>query len=241
MTTINPPEDALPAWVGDDPAVRALYANAPEWRPAIATAEGDVAAQNRLRDFARRWREASQVITLAEAERRWRKVNLRQNAPMDRPFRWQAADGRGTWLTTVAAMEEAFGPEPAGSTVLFFDLRGCAMLDVQEVDDTHLNRSYYLLAGNPAVRVVVRGGQIEQAVNRALAVKAGFEDCWGQWQANAHLRGRKTYLVTVFLSDERAAADAEPFSAWLHRNYLAGDAPYREAGGRYPQRPHGEV
>jgi hypothetical protein len=51
-----------------------------------------------------------QVITLAEAERRWRKSNLRQN-PQNLPYRWKADDGRGTWLTTVADMQSAFGPE----------------------------------------------------------------------------------------------------------------------------------
>jgi hypothetical protein len=49
-----------------------------------------------------------QVITLAEAERRWHKSNLRQNPP-NLPYRWKADDGRGTWLTTVIDMETAFG------------------------------------------------------------------------------------------------------------------------------------
>jgi hypothetical protein len=51
-----------------------------------------------------------QIITLAEAERRWHKSNLRQN-PSGLPYRWKAEDGRGTWLTTIADMKAAFGSE----------------------------------------------------------------------------------------------------------------------------------
>lgn len=49
------------------------------------------------------------LMTLAEAERRWRKTNLRQNADTF-PRRWKG--GERAWLTTEAEMTRCFGPEP---------------------------------------------------------------------------------------------------------------------------------
>jgi hypothetical protein len=120
---------------------------------------------------------------------------------------------------------------------LHIDQAGVDLLTVQEYDDV-LDRFYYLLGDNPAVRVTVREGQIEDCAGRTLAVIAGVEECWGQWQANAHLEGRKTYAVTIFAADARdAAPELETLSAWLHRNYLADGAPYREPGGRCYRTP----
>ena len=47
------------------------------------------------------------LMTLAEAERRWRKTNLRQNK--GGPRRWKM--GR-EWWTSRREMEAAYGPEP---------------------------------------------------------------------------------------------------------------------------------
>lgn len=108
---------AMPDWLKASPggmgeAARQLYMSSLDWRCDMHAAEGDPDAQDRIRYFAREWDIARHTITLAEAERRWRKSNLRQN-PLDFPFRWQSEDGRGTWLTTTMIMERCFGPEPA--------------------------------------------------------------------------------------------------------------------------------
>jgi hypothetical protein len=119
---------------------------------------------------------------------------------------------------------------------LYIDKAGADLLDIQEYNERR-DRAYYLLADNPAVRVTVRDGDIEGCVGQALAVIAGVEECWGQWQANAHLRGRKTYGVTVFSEDARDVGQAT-LSTWLQRNYLDDDAPYSEAGGEYSTPVH---
>ena len=103
-------EATMPAWVkADTPAVRELFLASLEWRMQMFTEDQDT--QDRIREYAREWDLARHTITLAEAERRWGKANLRQSPP-DRPFRWQSDDGRGTWLTTTWAMERVYGPEP---------------------------------------------------------------------------------------------------------------------------------
>lgn len=105
-------EVTMPDWVKTDTqAVCDLFHASLEWRIEMFAASDDPQAQDRIRDFARSWDIARHTITLAEAERRWNKSNLRQN-PIDRPFRWQSDDGRGTWLTTTMAMERCYGPEP---------------------------------------------------------------------------------------------------------------------------------
>ena len=119
---------------------------------------------------------------------------------------------------------------------LHIDKAALDMLAIQEINEEN-GRHYYLLAGNPAVRVTVRGAAIEDLVDQNIAVLAGFEECWGQWQANAHLRGRKSYTVTVFGKDAQGKAP-ETFSAWLQRNYIDDDAPYREAGDVYSTAEH---
>lgn len=53
------------------------------------------------------------VIPLSEAERRWGKTNLRQNA-YGRLTMWKA--GPRAWFTTEYAMTGLFGPEPKAAT-----------------------------------------------------------------------------------------------------------------------------
>jgi hypothetical protein len=119
---------------------------------------------------------------------------------------------------------------------LYIDKASVDLVTIQEYNERR-NRAYYLLQDNSAVRVTVRGADIKNCIGQTLAVIAGFEECWGLWQANAHLKGRKTYVVTVFSEDVRDGAQ-ETFSAWLWRNYLALDAPFREAGEPYSTPVH---
>jgi len=102
---------------------------------------------------------------------------------------------------------------------LHIDREGAGLLALQE-HDAERRRAYYLLRGNPAVRVVTRGGFIEDCEGHTLAVLAGREECWGQWQSNRHLRGRRTFVVTVFGDDERDVAGVE-LSEWLRQHYLS--------------------
>ena len=120
---------------------------------------------------------------------------------------------------------------------LRIDQVGVDLLAFQEYDESRF-RGYYLLRGNPAVRVVTRGGLIVDCVGYTLPVLAGYEECWGEWVANAHLKGRKTYVVTVFAGEVRGVPDAEMFSRWLRRNYLEEGATFRDAGGYYRTRVH---
>lgn len=113
---------------------------------------------------------------------------------------------------------------------LQIDREGADLLALQEQDTEH-QRAYYLLRGNPAVRVVTRGGLVENCVDHTLAVLAGREECWGQWQRNRHLRGRRTFVVTVFGGDERDAAAAETLSAWLRRHYLSEGGMFYQVDG----------
>jgi hypothetical protein len=119
---------------------------------------------------------------------------------------------------------------------LYIDKVGAMMLDWQEYSEER-NRAYYLLADNPAVRVTVRGENIWGCTGQVLGVVAGFEECWGQWEANAPLKGRRTYAVTIF-SRDKGGRKQDDFSAWLQRNYLDEDAPYREPGGEYSTPVH---
>lgn len=85
---------------------------------------------------------SSQTITLAEAESRWGLKNLRQNSP-EKPFRWQAGDQRGTWLTTVGAMIEAYGPEPEKSpTSLIESITSYAAKLLTGLDDPRALEKY---------------------------------------------------------------------------------------------------
>ncbi len=55
----------------------------------------------------------SRVISLAEAQRRWGKTNLRQNAGAMGLQIWQDVPG-SPWRTTVDEMERVYGLEPKG-------------------------------------------------------------------------------------------------------------------------------
>ena len=121
--------------------------------------------------------------------------------------------------------------------VLRIDQTGADMLAFQKYNKT-LCRGYYLLRDNPAVRLVTRGGFIEDCVSYVLPVLAGFEECWGQWPANAHLKGRKAFVVTLFAGEVRRAPDARAFSDWLRDNYLRTGAPFEQAGGVYHTKTH---
>lgn len=115
-TVIVSPEEAeagKPDWLkaSQVKALHELYDSSLAWRCEMFRACGNLDSRLRIQQFAEEWDIARHTITLAEAEQRWNKSNLRQN-PLYLPFRWQSEDGRGTWLTTTYAMESAFGPEP---------------------------------------------------------------------------------------------------------------------------------
>lgn len=124
--------------------------------------------------------------------------------------------------------------------ILTIDAAGAEMLERQRWSST--TRTYYLLGGNPAVRLVVRGNTavaIGDLVGDTMAVQAGVEECWGQWNGNRHLKGRRTYVVTFFVHDVWPTDQADAvLSTWLQSSYLDDDAPYRDPGGRYVTRPH---
>ena len=63
-------------------------------RAALAALEGEM--------------QTNAIISLAEAERRWRKTNLRQNSE-DFPRRFRT--GR-EWMTTTLEMTRCYGPAP---------------------------------------------------------------------------------------------------------------------------------
>lgn len=105
-------EENKPDWlkaISRDHPLHALYESSLDLRDKMHRAEDDPDAQDRIRSYAVDWGIARNTITLAEAERRWGKTNLRQNA-LDFPFRWQDGGDHGTWLTTTYAMKAAFGP-----------------------------------------------------------------------------------------------------------------------------------
>lgn len=91
-------------------AVAKLYAAQPEWRPMIDTAATGTAKQRQeILEWAKGWLTIRHVITLTEAESRWRVSNLRQNK-LDNPCRWRS--GGRYWLTTTQEMERCYGAEP---------------------------------------------------------------------------------------------------------------------------------
>lgn len=125
MPTIQVSEAAvnatMPDWVkADIPAIRELFRCSLPWRAEMFAAVNDSSAQDRIRAWAVEWQLARDTITLAEAERRWHKRNLRQNS-LFAPYRWQSDDGRGTWLTTTKIMEQLYGPEPVFAARIWKD------------------------------------------------------------------------------------------------------------------------
>ena len=101
--------EAAPQWVKDDiEPVKELYHSSLSWRIKMFEADNAI-KQNFIRQYAIKWSASKEVITLAEAEKRWNKTNLRQN-PEGYPHRWKSGK---VWLTTVYAMEMVYGSEPA--------------------------------------------------------------------------------------------------------------------------------
>lgn len=134
-------------------------------------------------------------------------------------------------------LEFVWGDEddPDGPGVpLTIDPASLEMLELQG-GDPEMGIYYYVLRGNPAVEVLARHGRIEECLNKTLPVVGGTVRCFGEWPANAHLRGKRTYFVTLFCDEEldgAAADEATPFSEWLTSQYLASDAPYKKPGAR---------
>jgi hypothetical protein len=99
-----------PVWVGEDSTLTALWESSLTWRLEMISAQDDLDNQDRIRRLAHEHDIAKNTITLAEAERRWGKQNLRGNAK-GRLEMWQDEPG-SPWLTTTYAMRFTFGPEP---------------------------------------------------------------------------------------------------------------------------------
>ncbi|MBK8434450.1 MAG: hypothetical protein IPL28_25570 [Chloroflexi bacterium] len=91
-------------------AVGKLYAAQPEWRPMIDTAATGTAKQRQeILEWAKGWLTIRHVITLTEAESRWRVSNLRQNK-LDNPL--PLAFGRPLLADHHQEMERCYGAEP---------------------------------------------------------------------------------------------------------------------------------
>lgn len=102
-----------PPWVVQDQFLYYLWQSSLTWRIEMIRADENIDREReieRVIHLAHEHDLARVTITLAEAERRWRKKNLRQNAK-GRLAMWQNTEG-GPWLTTTYAMGATFGPEP---------------------------------------------------------------------------------------------------------------------------------
>lgn len=108
MEILTPPQ-----WVADDKILTRFWEAHLNWRIEMIQADQ---SQNRESEIERLTRLAHDIdlenatITVAEAERRWGKQNLRGNAK-GRLVMWQSGKG-SPWLTTTYAMEKLYGPEP---------------------------------------------------------------------------------------------------------------------------------
>lgn len=101
-----------PPWVVQDEILNHLWQSSLAWRIEMIRADGSVDCESEIERVVHLAHEhdlARATITLAEAERRWRKTNLRQNA-RGRLVMWQDEPG-SPWLTTTYAMRAVFGPE----------------------------------------------------------------------------------------------------------------------------------
>lgn len=107
IPTDTPPP---PAWVAVDSVLPRLWESSLAWRAEMLSAGDDLDEQDRVRRLAHEHDLAKATITLAEAERRWGKQNLRGNAK-GRLEMWQDELG-SPWLTTIYAMRAVFGDEP---------------------------------------------------------------------------------------------------------------------------------
>lgn len=121
MSTINvtrtEAEAAMPGWVVFDPVLRDLWHSSLAWRAQMCAADGNMDAEDTVRALAHDsvYVVAKHTITLAEAGRRWRKDNLRQNAKGRLDMMWKDGEDhdRGTWMTTTYAMRRLYGPDLA--------------------------------------------------------------------------------------------------------------------------------
>lgn len=109
---INTETPFPPLWAAEDSILSTLWENSLTWRTEIVQAGNDLDQQDRVRRLAHEHDLAKATITVAEAERRWKKQNLRGNAK-GRLEMWQDEPG-SPWLTTTYAMRALFGDEPTG-------------------------------------------------------------------------------------------------------------------------------
>lgn len=115
-TTIEAPTLQPPSWVAQDAILNYLWQSSLTWRAEMLRAHQSIDQESEIERVIRLAYEhdlAKATITLAEAERRWRKTNLRQNAK-GRLVMWQDEPG-SVWLTTTYAMRATFGDEPDAS------------------------------------------------------------------------------------------------------------------------------
>lgn len=113
-TTIEVPTPEPPGWVAQDEVLNHLWQSSLTWRIEMLRADESIDRESEIERVARLAHEhdlAKATITVAEAERRWRKTNLRQNA-RGRLAMWQDGPAGSQWLTTVDAMRAVFGDEP---------------------------------------------------------------------------------------------------------------------------------
>lgn len=112
--TIEAQTPAPPSWVAQDQVLNYLWQSSLTWRIEIIRADESIDRSSEIERVTRLAHEhdlARATITVAEAERRWKKTNLRQNAK-GRLVMWQDEPG-SSWLTTTYALEALFGPEPS--------------------------------------------------------------------------------------------------------------------------------
>lgn len=108
---IEVPIPEPPPYVAQDSILTHLWEVSLTWRIEMLRADGNASEEERVIRLAHEHDLTKATITLAEAERRWHKQNLRQNAK-DRLVMWQDEPG-SVWLTTTYAMEAVFGSEQA--------------------------------------------------------------------------------------------------------------------------------
>lgn len=111
--TIETSPPTPPPWVANDQILNYLWQSSLTWRIEMVRADESIDRNSDIERITRLAHEhdiAKATITLAEAERRWHKKNLRQNA-RGRLVMWQDEPG-SPWLTTTYAMRALFGDEP---------------------------------------------------------------------------------------------------------------------------------
>lgn len=114
--TIGVPTPAPPPFVSDDTILTQLWQSSLTWRVEMLRADASIDRASEIERVTRLAHDhdlATATITVAEAERRWGKQNLRQNGK-GRLAMWQTEPG-SPWLTTTYAMRATFGDEPDAS------------------------------------------------------------------------------------------------------------------------------